>query len=113
MPGRTNIVLTRDAELRRAGRRVARRALTPRSSCARADAAARGVDDIMVIGGSDIFAATMPMADRLEITRVHASPDGDVVFPPIDPEQWRETRREHHARGPHDDADFTILTYER
>ena len=52
-----------------------------RSRYARTDAAKRGVDEIMVIGGSDIFAATMPMADRLEITHVHASPEGDALFP--------------------------------
>ena len=63
-------------------------------SFARADAAKHGVDEIMVIGGSDIFAATMPMADRLEITHVHAAPDGDAVFPPIDPEVWQEAWRE-------------------
>ena len=63
-------------------------------SFARADAAKRGVDEIMVIGGSDIFAATMPMADRLEITHVHAAPEGDAVFPPIDPEVWQEVWRE-------------------
>ena len=67
----------------------------------------------MVIGGNDVFARTLPMADRLEFTRVHAAPDGDVVFPPIDQQQWKETRREPHRRGPGDDHDFTVLTYER
>ena len=52
----------------------------------------RGVDEIMVIGGSDVFAATMPLADRLEITHVHASPQGDSLFPPIDPDIWQEDR---------------------
>ena len=47
---------------------------------ARQDAAKRGVDEIMVIGGSDVFADTMPMADRLEITHVHAAPKGRLVF---------------------------------
>ena len=82
-------------------------------SFARANAAKHGVDEIMVIGGSDIFAATMPMADRLEITHVHAAPDGDAVFPPIDPEVWQEAWREDHYAGPDDDADFTLATYVR
>jgi dihydrofolate reductase len=44
---------------------------------------------------------------------VHAQPEGDTLFPPIDPQQWREVKREPHKRSPDDEADFTILTYER
>lgn len=112
LPGRTNIVLTRDLALIAPGAVLAT-SLDAALSFARADAAKRGVDEIMVIGGSDIFAATMPMADRLEITHVHASPEGDVLFPPIDPEVWQETSREEHFAGPADDANFTLVTYVR
>lgn len=112
LPQRTNIVLTRDPALAMAGVLTASN-LDDAFALARADAKARGVDEIMVIGGSDVFAATLADADRLEITRVHASPEGDVTFPPIDPGAWREVARERHARGPHDDTDFTTLTYER
>ena len=80
---------------------------------ARNDAIKRGTDEIMVIGGSDIFSATMPVAERLEITHVHTSPDGDVLFPPIDLEIWQEMSREDHYAGPDDDADFTLATYVR
>jgi len=80
---------------------------------ARKDATKRGVDEVMVIGGSDIFAATMPTADRLEITHVHASPDGDAMFPPIDSEIWQEASHEEHFAGPDDDADFSFATYIR
>ena len=99
LPHRTNIVITRDADF------VAH--------AARKDAEARGTDEIMVIGGSDIFNAAMPLADRLEITRVHARPEGDVHFPDIDPEVWREISFERHARGPEDDCAFTVATLER
>ena len=112
LPGRTNIVLTRDLALIAPGAVLAT-SLDAALSFARTDAAKRGVDEIMVIGGSDIFAATMPMADRLEITHVHASPEGDVRFPPIDPEVWEETFREEHFAGPDDDANFTLVTYVR
>jgi dihydrofolate reductase len=110
LAGRTNIVLTRDLALIAPGAVLAT-SLDAALSFARADAAKRGVDEIMVIGGSDIFAATMPMADRLEITHVHASPDGDALFPAIDPEVWEEISREEHFAGPDDDADFTLATY--
>lgn len=109
---RTNIVLTRDRSLATPGT-VPVNSMDAAFEAARADADERGADEIMVIGGADVFDATMPDADRLEITRVHASPEGETLFPLIDPQVWRETRREPHARGPDDDADFTILTYER
>jgi len=112
LPGRTNIVLSRDLTLVAPGAVLAT-SLDAALSFARADAAKHGVDEIMVIGGSDIFAATMPMADRLEITHVHASPEGDTVFPPIDPEVWQEAWREDHYAGPDDDANFTLATYVR
>lgn len=110
LPGRTNIVLTRDLSLVARGAVLAT-SLDAALSYARNDAAKRGVDEIIVIGGGDIFAATMAMADRLEITHVHVSPEGDALFPPIDPEVWQEVSREEHYAGAHDDADFALVTY--
>ncbi|MSO67004.1 MAG: dihydrofolate reductase [Pseudolabrys sp.] len=109
---RTNIVLTRDLGLIAPGSVLAT-SLEAAFAFARQDAAKRGADEIMVIGGSDIFAAAMPLADRLEITQVHASPKGDVKFPPIDAAVWQEVGREAHAAGADDDADFTYVTFER
>jgi dihydrofolate reductase len=109
---RTNIVLTSDLSLRAPGAVLAT-SLDAAFAFARQEAERRGVDEIMVIGGADVFADTMAAADRLEITRVHAQPEGDTLFPPIDPQQWHEVRREPHRRGPDDEADFTILSYER
>ena len=111
LDGRTNIVLTRDASLVIPDA-VAVTSLDTALDIAREDARKRGVNEIMVIGGSDLFAATMGQADRLEITLVHASPVGDVVFPPINAHEWRESARVWHKRGPNDDHDFTTLTYE-
>lgn len=112
LPQRTNIVLTRDFGLVAPGAVLAT-SLDGALGYAREDAIRRGVDEIMVIGGSDVFSATMADADRLEITRVHMSPAGDVHFPPIEPKDWHEAARERHKRGPRDDVDFTTLTYER
>jgi dihydrofolate reductase len=109
---RTNIVLTRDFGLLAPGSVLAT-SLDAAFAYARDDADKRGVDEIMVIGGADVFAETMRDADRLEITRVHLEPEGDTLFPPIDPESWREVSHIRHARGPQDEADFTISTYER
>ena len=68
---------------------------------------------VMVIGGGTIYAAALPLADRLEITRVHAAPAGDTLFPKIDPQEWREVARETPPRGEKDTADVTFLTYRR
>jgi dihydrofolate reductase len=109
---RTNIVLTSDLGLVAPGAVLAT-SLDAAFAFARSDAVKRGVDEIMVIGGGDVFDATMADADRLEITRVHIAPPGDSYFPRIDPQCWRETARERHARAPQDEADFTIVSYER
>ncbi len=111
LPGRTNIVVTRDAAFTAGGAIVA--ALAPALEVARGDALRRGADAIAVIGGGDIYAALLPLATRLEITRVHARPEGDTVFPPIDPAQWREAARRECPAGPDDEASFDCLTFTR
>jgi dihydrofolate reductase len=109
---RTNIVVTRDLSLIAPGAVLAT-SIDAALAVARGDATERGVKQIMVIGGSDIFAATMPEAARLEITHVHASPEGDVYFPPIDPNIWREVSRQEHSAGADDSASFAVATYLR
>jgi dihydrofolate reductase len=109
---RTNIVLTRDFGLVAQGAVLAT-SIDAAFAFAVSDADKRGVKEIMVIGGSDIFETAMRVADRLEITRVHASPQGDSFFPEIDPQAWRVVKSERRGRGPQDEVDFTIQTYER
>ena len=112
LPGRTNIVISRDPAFTAPGVVVA-----PSPSAAletaRGDALRRGVHAIMITGGAALFAETMAMADRLEITRVRLSPAGDTLFPVIDPEMWHEAARVAHPAGPRDDADFEIISYVR
>ena len=112
LPGRTNIVVTREPAFASPGVLVAR-SLDAALDAARGDALRRGAPAIMVIGGADLYAQAMPRAARLEITRVHASPPGDVHFPAIDEREWRETARRDGAAGPEDEAPFTFVSYER
>ena len=112
LPGRTNIVVTRDTSVAIAGALVAP-GLPAALDIAHGDALRRGVDAVMVIGGADVYAQLMPLASRLEMTRVHAQPAGDACFPEPDPGVWRETNRSEHAAAAGDDAAFTILTYRR
>lgn len=95
LPGRHNIVLTRDAGWRAEGVTVAPN-LAEAVAAAGLDPRARA-DAIMVIGGVQVFAEALPSATRVELTQVHAAPAGDTWMPPFDPLRWRETFREHHA----------------
>jgi len=109
LPGRTNIVVTRDAQFTAAGVLIAP-SLEVALEAGRGDALRRGTD-VMIIGGAEIYARAMPLAHRLEITRIHMQPEGDTVFPPIDPAIWREATREPHPAVEGDDAAFDFVSY--
>jgi len=112
LPGRTNIIVSRSRDFTAPGAVIAP-TLPAALEVARGDALRRSTDAIIVLGGADIYAQAMPLADRLEVTHIHARPDGDAVFPAIDPAQWRECARSTHAAGPEDDAGYDVVTYAR
>jgi dihydrofolate reductase len=109
---RANIVITRDPQFAEEGVEVA---YSMEEAMRRAEAAARrlGADEICVIGGGDIFAATIGRAERLHITSVALAPEGDAHFPDIDPQAWKEVHREALPRAEGDTADTVYLIYER
>jgi dihydrofolate reductase len=111
LPGRTNIVASRDARFCAPGILAGDLHAAMEAACG--DALRRGVDEIVVIGGTDIFTQTMALADRLEITHVQARPEGDTFFPAIDGRLWREAARSEHPAGPKDDYGFSYVTYVR
>lgn len=112
LPGRTNIVVTRDADFR-AGGAVVTTSFADAGAIARGDALRRFATEIAVIGGAEIYARWMGCAGRLEITEVHARPDGDTYFAAIDAVIWQEVARERHPAGSDDSADFSYVTYRR
>src|SRR5262249_21844378 len=112
LPGRTNIVVSRDAGFSASGAIVARN-LRAALDVARGDVLRRGAEAIVVIGGAEIYAQTLPIADRLDITLVKTRPEGNVRFPPIDPQVWREIERNEQLAGPGDSADVVFITYGR
>jgi dihydrofolate reductase len=112
LPGRTNIVVSRDPQFAPDGIIVAR-GLDAALAAAQTDAQQRCADEVIVIGGTDLFVQTMPLADRMEITHVHARPAGDTYFPPIDATQWRPVARSDHPAGPNDETAFSYVTYAR
>jgi dihydrofolate reductase len=112
LPGRTNIVVTRDRDFQAAGVVVAP-SLEAAHDIARGDALRRLVTDIMVIGGAEIFEQWLKKADRLEITEVHDKPDGDTFLTPVDPAVWEEVARVRHSKADGDTADFSYVSYRR
>ena len=112
LPGRTNIVVTRDANFRGHGA-VVTTSFSDARAVATGDALRRSVTEIAVIGGAEIYAQWMDVADRLEITEVHARPEGDTYFAAIEPADWEEVARVRNSSGPDDSADFSYVTYRR
>ena len=97
LPGRHNIVLTRDPGWQAAGVTVAPN-LAEAIAAAGLDPRARA-DEVMVIGGAQIYAEALPSATRIEVTEVDAEPDGDTVLPAFDRARWREVAREAYPAG--------------
>jgi dihydrofolate reductase len=112
LPGRTNVVVTRDASFRAAGA-VVTTSFADARAVALGDALRRSADEIAVIGGAEIYAQWMDIADRLEITEVHARPEGDTCFAAIDPADWEEVARVRNSAGSDDSVDFSYVTYRR
>ena len=110
LPGRTNIVITRDANYRAQGA-IVTTSFQNALIIARGDAMRRAATEIMIIGGVDIYTRALPITDRLEITEVHARIEGDTRFPPIDAAIWQEAGRIRHAAGADDTADYSYVTY--
>jgi dihydrofolate reductase len=72
-----------------------------------------GVEELFIIGGGQIYAETINLCDRLEITEVDASPTADTFFPAIDPVIWKETEREDHPADEKNEYPFSFVTYEK
>src|SRR5262249_35857874 len=112
LPGRPNLVLTRDRAFRAEGA-WAYTKLDAFLSAGAAMAERMGVPEICVIGGALLYAETLPMADRLVLTEVALEPEGDAHFPRIEADQWSEILREPGVRTPQDDADFVTRILQR
>jgi dihydrofolate reductase len=106
LPGRQNIVITRQAGFSAEGCDVV-------ASVDEAVAAAGDADEIMVIGGSQIYALALPLAERLYLTRVHADVEGDAFFPAVDETGWQLARDEPHAADERNEFACSFRVYER
>ncbi len=106
LPGRRNLVLTRRPQSLPAG-------VDAVASVEQAIRDCDGAPELCVIGGAEVYRLTLPIADRMELTRVHAVTPGDVKFPEFSPTEWREVARIEHPADDRHAWPMTFLTLDR
>ncbi len=113
LDGRDNIVVTRQPDFHPPGVHVAS-SVEQALALGQELAARRGVDEVMVIGGAEIYRLVLPRVERVYLTLVHAGPTGDARFDTLDPQEWWETAREPMPQGSNDhfSAEFIVLDRE-
>lgn len=112
LPGRANIVVTRQGDYQPDGV-IVMHDLPSALDRAKTIAEADGVDEVMIIGGGEIYRQAMKLADRLYISHVALAPEGDVSFPEIASEEWRVVDEPHVEPSARDGAAFRVKVYER
>jgi dihydrofolate reductase len=112
LPGRETIVLTRDPEFRQEGVAIEH---TIDAALARGQEIGlrMGADSVVVAGGGEVYALAMPHVSRIHLTLVHANPDGDALFPPVNLARFKQLGCEEHAAGPDDEHAFAFIDYTR
>lgn len=112
LPERQTIVISRNSDYSAEGIDVAVD-LSSALECARCWAQRLAVDEIMICGGGEIYRHALPLAQRIYMTRVHCSPEGDAYFPDLSMDHWRIIEERFVEAGPHDNVAMTFLIYER
>ncbi len=112
LPGRANIILSRNWQYPAEGARVYT-TLAPALAAARAMAVRAGKPEAFVIGGAALYEMALPFADRIYITDVDAAPEGDVFFPELDARQWRASELERAPAGGGNDHAYSIRRLDR
>jgi dihydrofolate reductase len=106
LPGRRNVVLSRNPDYRAPGCDVI-------ASLDDALAVCEGVEELMIIGGAELYAEALPRAHRMHLTLLHASFSGDAWFPDYDGREWREISRDDHEADVDSPCAFSFVDLER
>lgn len=112
LPGRSNIVITRDPAYQAEGVKIVR-SLEEAISLAESIALIDGAEEAVVIGGAQIYALALPIAQRLYMTQVHAEVEGDAFFPQFDLTQWKELGRDDYSASGPNPYDYSFVVLER
>ena len=108
LPGRQTVVISRGQPALPPGVLLAH-SLDEAVEVARSN----GDDEAFVAGGAQIYAQALPVADRIFLTRVHARPEGDILFPAREESRWREVSREDHPADERNDHDYSFIVLKR
>ena len=106
LPNRTNVIITRKTDYKAENAIVV-------NSLEKALKVAENDNQPFVIGGGEIYKLSMEIADRIELTRVHTSIEGDTSFPEIDLEKWKEVKNEKRFKNEKNEYDFSFLRYDK
>jgi dihydrofolate reductase len=116
LPGRPNLVITRDTDFQAQGASVwTSLPLAIEAARAMAQTIVKTTlqDEVCVIGGGQIYAEALPFADRLYLTEVDAAPTGTAFFPEFNEADWTQTTHTAFSAGPRDDHDFVVRVLDR
>lgn len=111
LPGRANIIVSRSLAAAPGAQVVT--SIEAALDAGAAAAAECGAGEVCLIGGAQLYADMLDQVDLIHLTEVDLEPEGDAVFPPLDPAVWREIGAETVAAGAGDDAGFTVRLLER
>ena len=106
LPGRRNIVITRNPDYVAEGAEIARSVDEALALCA-------GEPEVSIIGGGQVYEQAMSRTDRIYLTRIHLEVEGDTFLPDLPAEEWREVERRAFDKGERDDAAFTLVVLDR
>jgi dihydrofolate reductase len=106
LPGRRNIVITRNPDYVADGAEIVRSVDEALAVCA-------GEPEVSIIGGGQVYERAMSRTDRIYLTRIHLEVDGDTLLPDLPAQEWREVERRAFDKGERDDAAFTLVVLDR
>ena len=106
LPNRTHVIITRQKEYNAAGCIVV-------SSLEEALSVSPANEDVFIIGGGEIYNLALPIADKLDLTKVYHTFEADAYFPEIDSKQWKLISSEHHSKDEKHQYDYSFESYER
>ncbi len=112
LPGRTNIVITRDVTFAPEGV-ITAHTLEMALDVGKSLALSKGLDEVMVIGGAEIYELCLLDADRLYLTRVHGDVEGDAFFPELDSDDWLAASSEKFTASEKDSHDYSLIVLDR
>jgi dihydrofolate reductase len=106
LPGRKNIIVTKNQTYQAEGCIVVK-------TIEEAILACENIDEVMVMGGASLYEQLLPLADKLYLTQVHASLDGDTYFPAYNKNEWFEISRENHLADEKNEFNYSFVVYEK